>query len=382
MKDEELISRLLELDRAQKKEEPTFFEIIGRARDENLISRMLAYLLGQDPALCAALVRFYAERKGRDWEVGLLPFEVVCEKGMGSGRADIFRQNEAYTLTIENKVESAEHGNQTEEYCRVVTEQYRSTRNAFLYLKPDYNGSYPHCEAFAVMTYSELASLLESEEGFCGDFARHIRRYFIRRRGNLMESDELILQNYAALTRMLREAEAKYAEAKREVERALLSGELFGGAEIRDYREESREGVFVSDVTRDIWYRISKNKIWWGDANCDARNYYFYLELVMPEDPAEITTQMTVKCYGKGGKYEESLVRRFMIGKGSAMLGGQWCSKEYFVSSPRGKFSCAFPILSEDWKGALFTYIGETFREYYGKMEELFSQFTAWLMLQ
>lgn len=372
----ETLLRQYEKQEAQP-EAHTFFGIIGRARDENLISRMLAYLIQHNRALSAALFAFYAEKKSADGEpIDAEPESITCEKNMGSGRADIFIEAGGYTLTIENKVNSWEHGDQTKRYYQYVSKNYSDRKNGFIFLKPDYNGSHPSDEHFAEMRYSEFLELMEKNgtgDRFEKDFKRHIKKYFITWNGEIMETDEMILQNYTAFKNMLSAAESKYAAAKQEVERALERGELLGGAPIHDYRGASEKGALVSDNKKDIGHRIYKNQEWYDDAS----DYYFYLELVMPPDPREITTQMVVHHYSNSKHREKSDVRNFINGRGNTIIEGRW-ENSYFVSSPRGKFESKAKILSDTWMEELYEYIKSTFKEYLPQMERLVEEFHAW----
>ena len=181
----------------------------------------------------------------------------------------------------------------------------------------------------------------------------------------------MVLKNYKKLREMLDGAENKFANAKEEIQKALFGGELIGGEEIKDYREERREGVFVADVTNNRWHRLSKNKIWRYDGGTDkGRKYYFYLELVI-EEPQRITTQMTVKYYGKP---QESFFYRFMKSERRKMIDGNWYN-HYFVSSPRGEFESSFELLSNEWMFDLLQYVKNTFEEYLNTMDVLFAKF-------
>ena len=111
------IERLIALDQQdQIKEGATFFEIIGRSYDENLVSRMLSYTLQKDAELVNKLLA-----RAFGYEVYVTKKSCICEKAVPSGRIDIFVEAEdetgcKYTLTIENKTRSWEHDDQTKKY--------------------------------------------------------------------------------------------------------------------------------------------------------------------------------------------------------------------------------------------------------------------------
>lgn len=113
-----LLNEILSLYRnnGAKRDKPTFFEIIGRTYDEDLISKMLAYILENDKLFVSRLLNFYFNnKKGKTVEVeNLIILSVKCEKKMSAGRADIFVEatdgGKKYVITIENKIRAGIHG--------------------------------------------------------------------------------------------------------------------------------------------------------------------------------------------------------------------------------------------------------------------------------
>lgn len=379
-----MICRLKELIATQtERPQPyTFLEVIGRAYDENLVSRMLAFALKNNNALCAALFEHYLEKANKDWDIDDFRVQSVrCEQIMASGRADIFVEAYGYTLTIENKINSWEHGNQTKIYYDYVSSQHSNRKNGFIYLKPDYNDSMPSGKSeFVVMHYSELLNIMKQVCGdneFEKDLKNHIEKYFLNGMGNIMETDLFVLEHYRAVKEMVANAENKFSAAKDEIKKTLLSGELIGGAPIYDFQSVSERGAFVSDITKDIWFRIARNKVWWNDEAIvePKQKFYFYLELVI-EDPEYITTQMVVRCYG-GRKAYESDICKFMESEGREFISGTWGSP-HFVAAPCGKFVSSNAILSAMWMKDLYDYIKSTFQEYLPKIDSAVAKFKEW----
>lgn len=395
----ELIHRLLTL----KKQEPlpsrhTFFEAIGRVYDEDLISRMLADILADSPALCSALIERYGEKKGlglhpQDLRVGRVRCEEFMDCGAERGRADLFLEAkdgaEFYTVTIENKILSHEHGRQTVTYARYVLSRHPNARNIFFYLKPDFVRDLPACELFAALGYGELSQLLEEYgEGtvFEADLREHIKKYFIKRTGDVMETDIEALTHYSELKEILKNAEKKYDTFRSAIACELLNGGLFGDVPIGYEGQTEENGVFVADFTGKVYHRLYRNKLWRNEQEGeDGRKYYFYLETVLPDDPAGITTQFVVRCYGK--EQEKSDVFRFLRRKGTDLMQKSWgerfaggkaldvrYERPHFVFSAQ-PFLSDKEILSEEWVGELRTYIRSTLAEYAPLLTVLFETF-------
>lgn len=150
MNNTNLIAYLLNIWQSMQNEElqenTTFFEILGRAYDEDLISRMLAYAFKNDELLLKNVLEFYF---GEDLNLCTVD-SVECEKAMLGGRTDIFitahnSKGTAFTVTVENKIYSWEHNEQTNTYYDFVEKQFSDSRNAYIFLKPVFNASPCSC---------------------------------------------------------------------------------------------------------------------------------------------------------------------------------------------------------------------------------------------
>ncbi len=89
----ELLDVIEEKELQNYSEESTFLDVIGRAYDENFISRLLLYTLKNDKMLLEYLICKYAEDMGKDWDESGGDYEIieaVAEKNMLIGRSDIF----------------------------------------------------------------------------------------------------------------------------------------------------------------------------------------------------------------------------------------------------------------------------------------------------
>ncbi len=197
--EKDFIEELLELYEKEQQEElqdaPTFLQLIGRSAIENYISRMLAYALKNDNALVWQLLKIYGTVDGecpKDFEVDT----VSCEKTMYSGRADVFVKAKhgakMFTLTLENKTLSKDHGNQTDIYYKYVCDHYVKCKNAFIFLKPWYNHTTPTCEKFKVITYDDLCELWssESDDYRIKDLKIHIGDFLVKKEIELTELEK------------------------------------------------------------------------------------------------------------------------------------------------------------------------------------------------
>ena len=84
------------------KKETTFLSVLGRSYDEDLISRVLVYIMDHDHAFVHALLRMYPGNADM-LDLDQADISDYPEKSMGKGRADIFaviRKNARTVATI------------------------------------------------------------------------------------------------------------------------------------------------------------------------------------------------------------------------------------------------------------------------------------------
>ena len=74
---------------SKDKKETTFLSVLGRSYDEDLISRVLVYIMDHDHAFVHALLRMYPGSEAVP-DFDQADISVYPEKSMGKGRADIF----------------------------------------------------------------------------------------------------------------------------------------------------------------------------------------------------------------------------------------------------------------------------------------------------
>lgn len=77
-------------------------------------------------------------------------------------RMDIVLKYKGLWIVIENKIESFENGDQTNEYYKYINKTKDDNNVIYIYLKPNYNKSKPINNAFKVVTYDKFIESLKS----------------------------------------------------------------------------------------------------------------------------------------------------------------------------------------------------------------------------
>lgn len=385
------ISRLLEKYNEQNnntlKSNPTFLEVIGRSHDEDLISRVLAYVLLTDAKCFESIAKFYFNRNVMQCKI----ISVECEKSMCGGRADIFvlaedQVGNTYTLTIENKIFTWEHDDQTKTYFRFVKNQseYKNSNNIFIYLKPDFNASEPVCKEFKTLTYGQLLDFIENTENpiIC-DFKRHISGYLKNNEVKMMDIDIDVFKNFKELRDIMSVAEKKFVSFKRELADVIfknylipeLNYDLFD-KNVTSNLDKIPDGTLVVENDGGDSFRIYRNGRWYRDDSDPLKKYYFYVELKFEDNaPNKIFVQQTIKRYG-GSNNENSIVTKFVNNEltNFSDYSGQWEGKWYAIC--KEQFYCEeYEMFTPEWKSALKTFAIKKLTEYIKEMDDIFLKF-------
>ena len=348
------IDRLIVLDQQdQIKRGATFFEIIGRSYDEDLVSRMLSYTLQKDAELVNKLLK-----RVFCYEVRVTKKSCICEKAVPSGRIDIFVEAEdetgcKYTLTIENKVNSWEHDDQTKKYYDFVNTNYPKRKNAFYYLKPFYNQSNCSCDKFVQITYKNLYQMIETcNDNIIVDFKKHIKEYFCEKELKMNEAEKAVLKHYSEMKDLMYRAETVYNLEKNKIFEIL--------------KQE-----FISD--KDTWgsqmeggsCRLYRKKWWSGEKENDYEKYYFYVELYFVNNtPEEIVVQGTIKRYGQSIK--SSMVYQFHK--------NDWVDNRYCVHFKQS-FTSENELFSKEWLQDLEDFSKKYMPKAIEESDKLFAEF-------
>ena len=372
---------LLQREECLPKEEPTVLEILNRQYDEDLISRLLRYALHADRGLVGRLLA-YAQGADLITEVELVSAE--CEKAMSGGRADLFvtaRDGEGknYVLIIENKTISWEHGAQTQYYFDFVQRQsaFRRYEKAFLFLKPDFNRSPVVCKAFRVLPYSGLLERMSEETFLLRDLKRHLKKYLTNQEV-LMETDQIVLENYGKLKAMLSRVDLMLNNFRRDFISDLFTGGKIKQLDCDPFEKHKKEGgADWSAEAEGSSYRIFRKKWWSEDKSQHEKKdkYFFYAEILFDDqDPRKIRFQAVVKSYGTTPS--ERIAEKFLASRHFQWQGnaeGRW----YVFDSEL--FQSGHAVLSEEWKAELRARALEVLPAYLDELDEIFADFEDFL---
>jgi len=80
-------------------------------------------------------------------------------------RIDILIKYKGLWVVIENKIESFENGDQTNEYYKYIDKIKEDNQVIYIYLKPNYNKSEPTNKAFKIVTYDRFIETLNDISG-------------------------------------------------------------------------------------------------------------------------------------------------------------------------------------------------------------------------
>ena len=259
---------------SKDKKETTYLSVLGRSYDEDLISRVLVYIMNRDRAFVHALLQQYPNNADLP-DLAQADIDVYPEKSMGKGRADIFavikkNARTVATITIENKIYSTEHDDQTQTYYDWVYRQqeYQNADvNAFFYLRPSFNLSTAVCDQYQNITYTQIAASITQSDHIIDDFKKHIALYLGDSDMELNAKQIDIINHYDAIQQSIGEATAMYASHKtallEKIENAVK--QRFPDI-VLDINEKTNPlGPVSVRFYKDKWYK--------------AGEYYFYAEL-------------------------------------------------------------------------------------------------------
>lgn len=398
-----LLKELLEIDTIEQnkklRSDSSLFEILGKVYDENLSSRMLAYVLKNDKSFVWKLFVFYGTFPAGSCPTDFEVKTVECEKSMWNGRADIFvvatLNQEIYTLTIENKIYASEHGEQTQTYYEFVSRNHKDGRNAYLFLKPYFNPSPASCKEFTPIYYSDLIEMIsETDDYRIKDFKRHVERFLTMKDIQFTEVDKAVLRNLTELRGILNSTEEKLATFKLQLFDALCRNQAIAGLEynpnVHKAKSKSDKEVYwesfkdnkdfvVEIADNDTSFRIYRADEWYqyNSTNLNEAGYYFYVELKFDENnPHKILFQGVVNRYGK---VDKNIVTKFVKETDFGNLKNPALKDEghWFIFSAK-EFQSSYEVLSKEWQEELFHVASQTLSEYLVEMDGIFTRFQEW----
>lgn len=350
-------------------ENASFLEVIRKTYEETFISRMLAYTFEKDEELVGKFIEFAGEHSSC-----IVNKTVRCEKVVPGGRIDIFVEaqdssGKRYTITIENKINSKEHGNQTDCYYNYVNRYYGDCKNMYFYLTPEYNCNGCKSEWFRPITYKQLYLIIgNNDDDKVADFKKHIKKYFYGEKIRMKEVHKKILENYGNLKRLMSEADEAYEVEKQQLF-STIKTKL--GVDEKGWKTEVKSWESSGNSS----YRIYKEN-WYHNDDDKTKKFYFYAELLyVDNDPNEICVQGTVKTYGRNKKnirfvkfiQDEQYAQQYVI------------NKDPFYILYQEPFSSQTDMYSDEWKSELEKFAIENIGKAIEKADQVFKEFNEYI---
>ena len=298
-----------------KKEKPTFLNIIGCDYREVYISSLIGYALLNDDELAKNLLELYFKKfpqklKSNDYlNFDLSQIDIELEKSMDGRRADVFVKINNIdnpnipisTITIENKTDTSEHGNQTLDYYNWINNEYKEANNAFFYLYPNYNPSTSISNDFFDIDYSTFNDLITgSNDYIIRDLKTHIKQRMINYSMNINNEEKEIIEHYKDYFDVLNDLSEKIREKKNDIVRAFGSSLNKNGYIVIDDGEKVHNNELIIENVKNknlgtTSFRLYKYS--WYSKN----NFYLYLEIKFFDNTSSpfelITFQQTIKSY-------------------------------------------------------------------------------------
>lgn len=357
---------ILEVEKEAFDDKKSFFSILGRTYDEDLISRVISYVLKKDKKLIKNLIKKYTEEKCDSVflleNLDKIEVNVCPEKMMGIGRADIFieltyKNLVVATITIENKIWSWEHSHQTQTYYDWVIKQtkYSESLNAFYYLRPEFNHSKAECDRYINITYDVLCDMIELDDYITEDFKNHSKLFLREKNMNYTEDQLYLIEKYDDIQRILKETLDVYQTRQNNlIER------------IKEKFQYTQDILFeVKNAGIGIGsFRLYKNEWYKKD------EYYFFVEVKFIDGKLNhIQYQKVAKDY-QNKKDKTSVPAVVCFVEGSESYG------HYHVLE-REEYSSQKEWTSKEWEDKFVKESVKKLEEYVNDMDEKVAQFLA-----
>lgn len=176
----------------------TFLNIIGKSRDEVILSSIVAFLLNPKETCSEILEKILEHTSSKNDEADFLelfrqnddlPLFIQPEKAISErSRLDIIIQFSSFWIVIENKINAQEHNKQSLRYEEDLKQQ-TSLPIKYICLKPNYNQCELENKHFVNFTYGELIAILkqisiyqfQEKENYryMEDFIKHVEGYLM-----------------------------------------------------------------------------------------------------------------------------------------------------------------------------------------------------------
>ena len=275
----------------------SFFDIINRSHDENMMSLMIKYLFEQDNDALKNLIN-----KAYNIDIKLLEIEEIITEYVvdNNKRIDILINakidGKKSVIVIENKVYSYEHDNQCQVYFDYIDNGFKTKDKYYLFLKPAYNMCIPNCEHFKVITYNDIYNAITVlDDIYINDFKKTISNNLVVEEMNKL--DNYLLDNFKEIYNEVNSLDKK-------VNKFLLDeyGEI-----IKDYLNCESKEYYAGNYS----IRFYNKDCWSGWKDRKEDTYYFYIELVAHDKNIRHPVfQRIIKRYSKTS---DSNISRFLL---------------------------------------------------------------------
>lgn len=160
MIDNDFIQEFISLKTNDKKCD--FFDIIPPK--EVLVSSWIEFLLNpKKNGIGNAPLQNLINLTGHNYNLNEFEFEISDTEIATDNqrRMDIVIKYNGLWIVIENKIDSLENSEQTNEYYKFIEKSKKNNESLYIYLKPNYNKSLPINKNFTVITYDQLIQELK-----------------------------------------------------------------------------------------------------------------------------------------------------------------------------------------------------------------------------
>ena len=260
----------------------TFLNIIGKSRDEVVISSMVAFLLNPNNTSIEIIEKILEHTQDDKEEYNfvellnndstVIPYIKTEEWTSQRSRLDIIIKFSSFWIVIENKIDSNENNDQSLKY----EEDLRKQTNLpikYICLKPNYNKCELKNKHFINITYGELIQILKQisiynfnkKENYIymEEFIKHVEGYLVSEKEvEISEDIEFYIENKEKITQIENNYKKQCEIVKQKLEEKIK--EKFGTG----YK------VYVSNSMRWQYLQIWKDN--WENDNHDGIHYELF----------------------------------------------------------------------------------------------------------
>lgn len=355
-KEIELLSNAIEKIETDCEEvDPSFFNVIRRDHDENLISKMLSYIFAKHSMIIENLVRNHCNPAFE------LDGNLYCknEDYTGDGRIDILIKDNKNQIAIENKIWSSEHDDQCKRYYNYYHSKHPEN-DYYFYLTPGFNKPYELSDShFKIITYNDLLQTmeaLETKDVYVQDFIRLIKNSLSEVAMN--DLDIIVAKNFKKVRESYLKVQREYTRFLKDVGRDFVSS-----CGVRLVEDSDNDREYSRFYLPDVWRKDDSNP---------KEKYYFYIEFhFVGWDQKQIDCQQTLLIYDRDSN---SQINRFMADKGI----DRNCNYYYVYNIKTIVPNEDLQPLSNEWKNDVRENIIETMKQSLSQQQELVNEFLEW----